>query len=392
MKKRILITGTGVVSAIGNNCRECLDTLQEGRSGISSVEYLKTDHKEYPVGEVKMSNEEIARLLGISGERTYSRTALLGILAVREALAAARLNEQGLALISGTTVAGMDMTEEAYPDRLSRAVLGGHDCGSNTNLIADHFGCFDFTSTVSTACSSALNAVIYGARLIEAGLRDIVVVGGTEALSRFHLNGFKSLMILDEAPCRPFDATRAGLNLGEGAAYLVLESEPSAEKRGVRPMGELRGTGNACDAFHQTASSPEGEGAFRAMAEALKEAGLAPSEIQYVNAHGTGTPNNDASETAALRRIFGQEMPPVSSTKGLTGHTTSASGSIEAVFCLLALRHQFIPRNHGFAAADAECLAPYVGGPFGRPLRNVLCNSFGFGGNDSSIVIGAYGE
>ncbi len=392
MKKRILITGTGVVSAIGNNCRECLDALQEGRSGISSVEYLKTDHKEYPVGEVKMSNEEIARLLGISGERTYSRTALLGILAVREALAAARLNEQGLALISGTTVAGMDMTEEAYPDRLSRAVLGGHDCGSNTNLIADHFGCFDFTSTVSTACSSALNAVIYGARLIEAGLRDIVVVGGTEALSRFHLNGFKSLMILDEAPCRPFDATRAGLNLGEGAAYLVLESEPSAEKRGVRPMGELRGTGNACDAFHQTASSPEGEGAFRAMAEALKEAGLAPSEIQYVNAHGTGTPNNDASETAALRRIFGQEMPPVSSTKGLTGHTTSASGSIEAVFCLLALRHQFIPRNHGFAAADAECLAPYVGGPFGRPLRNVLCNSFGFGGNDSSIVIGAYGE
>ncbi len=392
MKKRILITGTGVVSAIGNNCRECLDALQEGRSGISSVEYLKTDHKEYPVGEVEMSNEEIARLLGISGERTYSRTALLGILAVREALAAARLNEQGLALISGTTVAGMDMTEEAYPDRLSRAVLGGHDCGSNTNLIADHFGCFDFTSTVSTACSSALNAVIYGARLIEAGLRDIVVVGGTEALSRFHLNGFKSLMILDEAPCRPFDATRAGLNLGEGAAYLVLESEPSAEKRGVRPMGELRGTGNACDAFHQTASSPEGEGAFRAMAEALKEAGLAPSEIQYVNAHGTGTPNNDASETAALRRIFGQEMPPVSSTKGLTGHTTSASGSIEAVFCLLALRHQFIPRNHGFAAADAECLAPYVGGPFGRPLRNVLCNSFGFGGNDSSIVIGAYGE
>lgn len=392
MKKRILITGTGVVSAIGNNCRECLDALQEGRSGISSVEYLKTDHKEYPVGEVKMSNEEIARLLGISGERTYSRTALLGILAVREALAAARLNEQGLALISGTTVAGMDMTEEAYPDRLSRAVLGGHDCGSNTNLIADHFGCFDFTSTVSTACSSALNAVIYGARLIEAGLRDIVVVGGTEALSRFHLNGFKSLMILDEAPCRPFDATRAGLNLGEGAAYLVLESEPSAEKRGVRPMGELRGTGNACDAFHQTASSPEGEGASRAMAEALKEAGLAPSEIQYVNAHGTGTPNNDASETAALRRIFGQEMPPVSSTKGLTGHTTSASGSIEAVFCLLALRHQFIPRNHGFAAADAECLAPYMGGPFGRPLRNVLCNSFGFGGNDSSIVIGAYGE
>lgn len=392
MKKRILITGTGVVSAIGNNCRECLDALQEGRSGISSVEYLKTDHKEFPVGEVKMGNGEMGRMLGISGKRAYSRTALLGILALREALAAAQLNRRDLALISGTTVAGMDITEEAYPDRLSRDILGGHDCGSNTNLIADYFGCFDFTSTLSTACSSALNAVICGARLIEAGFRDIVVVGGTEALSRFHLNGFKSLMILDEAPCRPFDATRAGLNLGEGAAYLVLESEASAQKRGVRPIGELKGTGNACDAFHQTASSPEGEGAFRAMEEALEEADLAPSEIQYVNAHGTGTPNNDASETAALRRIFGQEMPPVSSTKGLTGHTTSASGSIEAVFCLLALGHQFIPRNQGFATADAECLTPYMGSSLDQPLRNVLCNSFGFGGNDSSIVIGAYGE
>ncbi|SFF92177.1 beta-ketoacyl synthase [Prevotella sp. KH2C16] len=392
MKKRILITGAGVVSAIGNNCRECLEALQQGRSGISSVQYLKTVHKEFPVGEVKMSNGEMCRMLGISDEKPCSRTALLGILALREALADARLNGQELALVSGTTVAGMDMTEEAYPDRLSKAILEGHDCGSCTNLIADYFGCFDFTSTISTACSSALNAVIYGARLIEAGLRDIVVVGGTEALSRFHLNGFKSLMILDEAPCRPFDATRAGLNLGEGAAYLVLESEASVRERGIHPIGELKGTGNACDAFHQTASSPEGEGAFLAMGEALREAGLEPWEVQYVNAHGTGTPNNDASESAALRRIFSCWLPPVSSTKGLTGHTTSASGSIEAVFCLLALRHQFIPRNQGFTAADAECLSPYTGGSFGQPLRNVLCNSFGFGGNDSSIIIGAYGE
>ena len=392
MKKRVLITGAGVVSAIGNNCLECLDALREGRSGISSVKYLKTSHAEFPVGEVKMSNEEMARQLGVSDEQSYSRTALLGMLAVREALADAQLNEQGLALISGTTVAGMDMTEGAYPDRLSRGILQGHDCGSNTNLIADHFGCFDFTSTISTACSSALNAVIYGARLIEAGLRDKVIVGGTEALSRFHLNGFKSLMILDEAFCRPFDATRAGLNLGEGAAYLVLESEASAMKRSIHVLGELRGTGNACDAFHQTASSSEGEGAFLAMNEAMNEAGLAPSDIQYVNAHGTGTPNNDASETAALHRVFGQKLPPVSSTKGLTGHTTSASGSIEAVFCLLALSHQFVPKNQGFSTVDPDCLTPYMGAPLDRPLRNVLCNSFGFGGNDSSIVIGVYGE
>ena len=128
------------------------------------------------------------------------------------------------------------------------------------------------------------------------------------------------------------------------------------------------------------------------MNEAMNEAGLAPSDIQYVNAHGTGTPNNDASETAALHRVFGQKLPPVSSTKGLTGHTTSASGSIEAVFCLLTLSHQFVPKNQGFSTVDPDCLTPYMDAPLDRPLRNVLCNSFGFGGNDSSIVIGAYGE
>jgi 3-oxoacyl-(acyl-carrier-protein) synthase len=234
--------------------------------------------------------------------------------------------------------------------------------------------------------------LIFGTLLIRSGLRDIVVAGGTEALTRFHLNGFKSLMILDEAPCRPFDATRAGLNLGEGAAFIVLESEESALRRGVKPLAELRGTGNACDAYHQTASSEDGEGAYLAMTKALQDAGLEASEIQYVNAHGTGTPNNDASESAALRRVFGEKMPPVSSTKGFTGHTTSASGSIETVFSLLALRHQFVPENLVFTQKDPACIVPYRGEPLERPLRGVMCNSFGFGGNDSSLIISAYGE
>ena len=155
-------------------------------------------------------------------------------------------------------------------------------------------------------------------------------------------------MILDHQRCRPFDATRAGLNLGEGAAYIVLESEEMASKRGVKPHVYLTGYGNACDAFHQTASSEDGEGAYLAMKEALVMAHVSPKEIQYVNAHGTGTPNNDQSESVSLQRLFGAHMPLVSSTKSFTGHTTSASGSIEAVICILAIQHHFVPTNLGW--------------------------------------------
>ena len=387
MKRRIAITGVGVVSAIGVGQQQTCEALRRGRSGVGRVTHLSTVHKEFPVGEVKLSNEEMCRLLDIPYTDRVSRTELIGILALREALQEAGLTERhGMALVSGTTVGGMDRTEHFYPDNLNAEVLMRHDCGACSDAIADYFGLFDFVSTPSTACSSAMNAVIFGARLIESGLRDIVVVGGSESLSRFHLNGFKSLMILDEAVCRPFDARRAGLNLGEGAAYLVLESEESRCRRSAEALGVLSGTGNACDAFHQTASSENGEGAVLAMRQALREAGLEPGEIDYVNAHGTGTPNNDASESMALREVFGDAVPPVSSTKMYTGHTTSASGSIEAVFSLLALRHGFIPRNLGWEVPDEACICPYVGGESGS-LRHVLCNAFGFGGNDSSLIL-----
>ena len=226
-----------------------------------------------------------------------------------------------------------------------------------------------------------------GAELIRAGKADIVAAGGSECLSDYHLNGFHSLMILDAEPCRPFDRTRAGLNLGEGAAFLILESEASAARRGATPVAELAGYANACDAFHQTASSPDGEGAFLAMQGALRRAGLQPGDVDYVNAHGTGTPNNDASESAALRRIFGEKMPPVSSTKGFTGHTTSASGSIEAAFCLLAMQHSFLPANAGWQEADPDCIVPCTALGKPAPVNVALCNAFGFGGNDSSFIL-----
>lgn len=397
----IAITGEGIVSAIGLNKQEVLQSLQERRSGIGKMKYLQSVHHELPVGEVNLSNEQMKEKLGIPSKQMMSRTSLLGLLAIDQALKEAHVDVTNLrarkavgkplriVLVSGTTVGGMDITELCF-DQLEKQesveFLQHHDCGNSTRLMADHFGIFDEVATLSTACSSAANAIMLGARLLKAGEADLVVAGGTEALSRFHLNGFNSLMILDHEPCRPFDATRAGLNLGEGAAFLVLESEEMAQQRKVTPHAYLTGYGNACDAFHQTASSENGEGAYLAMTEALAMAQLSAKDIQYVNAHGTGTPNNDQSESVSLKRVFGDEMPMVSSTKSFTGHTTSASGSLETVICILAMQHHFVPANLGWKNPMENGILPTMETQ-NVDLENVLCNSFGFGGNDSSLVI-----
>lgn len=404
----IVITGAGVVSAIGVGKEQTLSALRAMQSGVGEVKYLATSHHELPVGEVKMSNEAMQALVAVpsDGDEVLCRTTLMARLAMREALSeASLLNEENrlkpemegtIPFISGTTVAGMDRGELLFTstehEAMVQQMIGlSCDCGSNTAQIARGFGRFAMLDTISTACSSAMNAIEVGANLLKTGRYRQVVVGGTESLSRFHLNGFNTLMILDHETCRPLDESRAGLNLGEGAAYLVLETSESAEQRGVAPLAILSGYGNACDAFHQTASSEDGEGAYRAMKKALQMAGLQPSDIDYVNMHGTGTPNNDPSELAAMHRIWddGQPLPPYSSTKGFTGHTTSASGSIEAVFCLLALQHQFL-------LVSLNCTTPIVGQPAPVSaqtplpeggLHHILCNAFGFGGNDSAMVL-----
>ena len=409
----IAITGEGIISAIGHDKATVLESLREGRSGIGEMRYLPSTHHELPVGEVKWSDEELQSRLSLDPSGKFSRTAMMGMWSIRQALEDSLLlrkqekcpsqeystdscllspDSSRIVLISGTTVAGMDLSERYFAEMVTDGghleYLLDHSCGDNTRLMAEHFGCFTDYTTISTACSSAANALILGANMLKAGEADIVVAGGTEALSLFHLNGFNSLMILDKERCRPFDDTRAGLNLGEGAAFVVMETEEHARHRQAPIHAYLSGYGNACDAFHQTASSDNGEGAYLAMREALEMAGLQPSDIDYVNAHGTGTPNNDQSESVALQRVFGSDLPPVSSTKGFTGHTTSASGSIEAVICLLAMHHGFIPANLGFAHPMSDGIVPSIGAD-GCLLRHVLCNSFGFGGNDSALVFSA---
>ena len=395
----IQVAGYGIICAIGNDASAVLESLKAGRTGIGPMHYLQSVHKELPVGEVKLSNADMLRMLGQDETTIISRTVLMGAIAIRQALEQAGIATEGkrVIVINGTTVGGMDVTEHFFR-QMSEGndllpLLKKHDCGSSTRQMADLAGLADAeVCTVSTACSSAVNAIILGSEMLKAGEADIVIAGGTEALSLFHLNGFNSLMILDKEQCRPFDKSRAGLNLGEGAAFLVLtRSLVKSEELSVKAY--IRGYGNRCDAFHQTASSEDGEGAYLAMCDALQMAGLKPEDIHYINAHGTGTPNNDASESAAIRRVFGEEIPPVSSTKGFTGHTTSASGAIETVICILALRHQFLPANLGWKEQDEACIRPYgnsklINSKFKTGIcTSVLCNSFGFGGNDSALVI-----
>jgi 3-oxoacyl-[acyl-carrier-protein] synthase-1 len=447
----IVITGMGIVSAIGMDVEQTLQSLLSNRSGIGALRYLKTSHSEFPVGEVKMSNEEMMASLGIPDHTPTTRTSLMGMLALRQALQMAFGNEYRvssneyrvpsneyqvmkksdsilgtndlildtnnlilgtkIAFVNGTTVGGMDKSEQYYLDFLNNdtknAYLATHDCGACTEMIADYFGIFSQVDTISTACSSAANAIMLGAELLKAGRADIVVAGGAECITKFHLNGFNALMILDKQPCRPFCATRAGLNLGEGAAYLVMQRN---EPRHAKALAALTGYANTCDAYHQTATSPNGEGAYLAMKKALESANLQPSDIDYINAHGTGTQNNDLCGGRAIVRLFGGKIPPLSSTKAFTGHTTSAAGGVEAVISILALQHNFIPSNLNFKHKMEELpFAPYlvssneylvssikaeesldtknlILNTNNLILNTIMSNSFGFGGNDTSLI------
>ena len=222
--------------------------------------------------------------------------------------------------------------------------------------------------------------------MIKAGKLDRVIVGGADCLSKFTINGFKTLMILSETNCRPFDANRTGLNLGEAAAFLVLESDECVKKENKKILGYVSGYANANDAFHQTASSEDGEGATLAMQKALKIAGLSSKEIDYINAHGTATENNDASESAAIRRVFGENLPEVSSTKAYTGHTLAAAAAIEAVYSVLSLQNKVVFPNLNFEIPIEETNIIPQTEVLQKELQHVLSNSFGFGGNCSTLI------
>ena len=387
------ITGIGIITAIGNNVAENHHSLRAGKTGIEKVKYLNTVHRDFLTGEVKASDMELKQLAGLDANTVIDRTTLLGLIAAKEALVNAGLNDySNLGFISSTTVGGMCNTEQHYPLFLNHQTypdfIKTHECASSTFAIAQHLKITGYSDTISTACSSSANTIMEACNLINNNLCEVVIAGGTDALSLFTFNGFNTLMILDKEWCRPFDNTRAGLNLGEGAAYLVIEKKDSAFKRGAKILGYIKGFANHNDAFHQTASSPEGRGAVMAIQEAIEMAGIQPADIDYINAHGTGTPNNDLSESTAIQTVFGERWPHFSSTKAYTGHTLAACGSIEAVYSVLSLQNDEIYPNLNFKTPMEEFgRNPTLELTRGTGVNTILSNSFGFGGNCSSLII-----
>jgi len=394
MNKGVAITGMGIISSIGNTLEENFQSLIDKKPGISKIKKIDTIHKDViKVGEVDIDNAALIQFLNLPESNNYSRTALLAEIAAKEAVKNAKIkdiNQYKTGLISATSVGGMDKTEKYYysyfEENKNRKYIDAHSLGDATSKIASSLGITDFVTTISTACSSATNAIMLGARMIKSGKLDRVIVGGADCLSKFTINGFKTLMILSETDCKPFDENRTGLNLGEAAAFLVLESDSVVARENKEVLAYISGYANANDAFHQTASSENGEGATLAMKKALDIANLSPNDIDYINAHGTATPNNDSSESKAILRVFENNMPSFSSTKGYTGHTLAAAGAIEAVYSILALQNDMVFPNLNFNTPISETKLIPETEVLKKNINHVLSNSFGFGGNCSTLI------
>lgn len=398
---RVAITGIGSINALGAGVEAFAAGLRDGRCGIGPLtRFASEGYRTACAAEAPLP--ALPAAIPPRAAQRLSRTARLALAAAAEAWRASGLDDGracGVAL--GTTTGGMAEGEESY--RQER--IGGGSAATlaswletpvavSTDAVAELIGSRGPRLTVSTACSSGANALGIGADWIRDGRVAAALCGGAESLCRMTYSGFNVLQALDRVPCRPFDRGRAGLSLGEGAALFVLEDWRAAERRGARILGELLGYGVSADAHHLTQPRPDGAGAILAMRRALDDAGVGAEAIDYVNAHGTGTPLNDAAETRAIKAVLGARAyaVPVSSTKSQVGHCLAAAGAIEALAALLAVRDGFLPPTVTLREPDPECDLDYVPG-HSRPAapRTVLSNSYGFGGNNTSVVLRAPG-
>jgi 3-oxoacyl-[acyl-carrier-protein] synthase II len=381
----VAVTGLGCLCAAGPNLPACLDTLFAGTRAPRPPERFFTNHPiRYPVFEVR-DFAEPPQLL---------RTAALGLQAAQEALADAGWDREQLAPLKvgvclGTTV-GCAVSEETFcrayrTGRLPDMAPMERIFRSNpAGVIARAYGFSGPCQTVVNACSSGTDAVGLGAAWIRAGLCDVVLAGGADELGRITYIGFAALQIADEAPCKPFDRERKGLNLGEGAAVLVLESESVRGRRGRRARSFVTGYGSACDAYHLTTPRPDGAGLKSALAEALAAGNIGADGIAFVNAHGTGTPDNDRVESQVLAEVL--PGVPFFSTKGYTGHTLGAAGAIEAVFTAACLELGKIPANAGFVTPDPELRSAPVTQVTGIRGTAALSETLAFGGNNAVVM------
>jgi len=395
---RVVVSGLGIVSPYGAGVKSFWTGLGAGACAIRPVTAIDSEGMKSRIAAEVPADALDA--LGVSRRR--SRADRLALAAAGEALADAGLERREravAALLVGAVGGGMYEAEAWYWEEMrtgrpspGRGALRSVLPRAHGDAIAFRFGLEGPRETLVMACASGAASIALGADLIRSGVVGTALVGGVDALTRICFMGFNALKLLDPAPCRPFDRERRGMSIGEAAAFLVLEDARRCRARGGRAYAELLGAGMTTDAHHVTAPSPDGEGMIRAMAQALATARLDPGQIGYVNAHGTGTPQNDRVEALALARVFGEGGTLVSSTKSLVGHTMAAAGSVEAIATILALVHGLVPPTANLVEVDPAVAFDCVPGS-ARPvdIESALSNSFGFGGQNVSLVFGRTG-
>ncbi len=394
MTKNIYITGFGCISPIGLNADENLRSLRSGQDGIGRSLNLQSRYSELKLfGEVKADTNSLGAPIYFHQIPGLTRTDLLAFTAFNEAIQHSKLTPEEIsshdtAFISASTVGGMCLTDELYADAnflsAGSEFVHSYSGAAHTLQIAKFFGMKGFTNTINTACSSSSNAIMMGMRLIRSGRFKRAIVGGAESMAKYTINGFNSLQILSENKCKPFDIHRDGLNLGEGSAYVVLESEEVCSHK--PHLGRIIGAGNSNDTFHPSSLSENAVGVTKCMELALMDAHILPSDINYINAHGTGTQNNDQTELVGFANIF-PVIPPFSSTKSYTGHTLGASGALEAIYCIFSLIHnELYPNLHTVDPVPGYCESLITHFTPEVKLDCVMSNSYGFGGNCTSLL------
>lgn len=393
---RIWVTGLGMVSPLARGAAATMDRLLAGDRAIGPLTLFRLEGSRVDIA-AEVRDLRVEEVAPPGEEEGWSRTDALSVLAAREALAHAGLDPRAapVDLALGGTTAGMFETETPLAE-LSRdpgaiAPLGlmlSHPLSSTADHVSAALGPFRMVRSLCSACSGGANAILLGAAWIRAGRSGCVLAGGADGLCRLTYAGFGSLGALSPEPCRPFDRRRNGLNLGEAAAFLVLESEEHARARGAKPIVELRGWAVGAEGHHITNPESSGASAARVMRAALSRGGLGPGDVDYVNAHGTATPLNDAMETAALKLCLGDDAArvTVSSAKGQIGHTLAAAGAVEAAITAMAIARDVIPPTVGLDEVDPACDLPHVTAARPAEIRAAMSDSFGFGGTDTVLV------
>lgn len=412
MEHRVVITGMGAVSPVGNNVEDSWNSIKAGKCGIDEITQFDTENYAVKLaGSVK--DFDPAAYMDFKEAKRMSRFSQFAVAASVMAVEDAKLDLDSIdknrfGVILGSGIGGIGEIEketqtliEKGPRRVSPMFIPMVIANMAAGNVAIRFGAKAACTSVVTACATGSHSIGEAFRQIKYGYADIMLSGGTEStITPLAVAGFNSMTALSKSQDKtrasiPFDAERSGFVMGEGAGVLVLESLEHAKKRGAKIYAEVLGYGSTCDAYHITSPAPDGEGGARAMAQAIEEAGIEKEQVSYINAHGTSTKYNDKFETAAIKKVFGEYAYkiPVSSTKSMTGHLLGAAGAIEAIFCVKAINDSYLPATIGLKVSDPECDLDYVPNE-GRnaQVNYAMSNSLGFGGHNATLLFGKYND